>query len=494
MNTAAIQMAVDAHGWRTQVPIPGICDIPFGPREACALRDLGTEAAGDAINSGFDDIVDKLVSGVAFVLRLALMWWLEFPSPQLTASTGEPGPVLTSIRGYTGGLQILLMTGGIMFAAARLAMSKRGGVAGEAQESFLVYGRAVFASMTFAAVITMGTRAGDAFSSWVIFDATHGDLNTAVARLTEFDLRSHTGLGSGVLLVIGILGLISLLVQLVMLVVRQALLILVVAAIPIAAAAAGTAPGGQAYKKMLAWSLAFVLWKPTGALVYAIAFTAAGTKTEGQQQDTQLVLLGLILLLMVPIVLPALMRLIAPAVATLGGGGGAAAALAGGAIGLATGSAGGGSDARKVSEGENAPSGGASPTGGQPSGGGGGGGGGGGRPLAGGTGGGASTGISASGGGGGNGGSPAGGGGTSGAAAAPAEAGGASAAGAQGGATAASAGGAGAAAGPVGAAVMGAQMAKNAAQQGISSIDAQGRDATDSGMEVNAPVPGEVRR
>lgn len=204
-----------------------------------------------------------------------------------------------------------------------------------------MFARAVFASMMFSALITTGTKAGDAFSHWVIFDVTHGDLDNAVGRLVNLNLSGHDSLGSGVLLIIGILGVISMLVQLAMLVIRQAVLILVVAAIPLAAAAAGTGPGSQAYKRMLSWSLAFVLWKPVGALVYAIAFTAAGTKTQDQQQDPQLVLLGMILLLSVTIVLPALMRLVAPAVATLGGGGGAGAALAGGALGVAMGSAGG---------------------------------------------------------------------------------------------------------------------------------------------------------
>ncbi|WP_157124989.1 hypothetical protein, partial [Nocardia pseudovaccinii] len=323
----------------------------------------GSQAAGDAAKSAFDDVIDTLVDGVAKFLRVVMTWWLNLPSPQLAASTGEPGPVLGSIRDYTSGLQVLLMTGGIMFAAARLAMAKRGGVAGEAQESFLVFGKAVFASMMFATVITAGTRAGDQFSKWVIFDATRGDLTSAVSRFADFDLKHNSGLGSGALLILAILGTISMLVQLVMLVVRQALLILVVAAIPIAAAAAGTGPGSQAYKKMLTWALAFVLWKPVGALVYAIAFTAAGTKGDGQQQDSQLVLLGLLLLLMVPIVLPALMRLIAPAVATLGGGGGAAAALAGAGLGAAMSSAGRSrGEARPVSERESSPGGGGSPT------------------------------------------------------------------------------------------------------------------------------------
>ncbi|MFC9964442.1 hypothetical protein ACFVH4_09380 [Nocardia ignorata] len=321
-----------------------------GVQEACRLADLAgevAEAASDSvIGSIAADLIDSLVSG----LRLVMAWWTTFPSPELATSQGQPAPVLAQIREYTSGLQVVLLTAGIMFAAARLALAKRGAAAGEAQESFLMLARATFGAMTFGVLITVATTAGDEFASWVVFDAARGDLDTAVGRIA--DPRITGNLGSGILLVLGVLGAISLLVQLVMLVIRQALLVVVVAVIPMAAAASGTGPGSQAYKRLVAWSLAFVLWKPVGALVYAIAFAVTGTEDD---PDPQLVLLGMILMLMSVIVLPALIRLIAPAVATLGGGGGAAAALAGAGAGIAMSAVGsGGSQARKMSEAENA--------------------------------------------------------------------------------------------------------------------------------------------
>ncbi|MFB8004890.1 hypothetical protein [Nocardia sp. NPDC056000] len=455
------------------------CGLPNIVGAVCQFKEFGQSAAGAVTNSAFDKLVDGFDNGMAIALRMAITWWVAFPSPQLASTTGEPGPTLASIREYTGGLQVLLMIAGILFAAARLAMAKRGGVAGEAQESFLIFARAVFASMMFAALITTGTKAGDAFSNWVIFDAARGDLDGAVSRLVDSDMRSGDGMGSGIMLVLAILGIISLLVQLVMLVMRQAVLIVVVAAIPMAAAAAGTGPGSQAYKRMLAWALAFVLWKPVGALVYAIAFTAAGSDSGGKP-DTQVALLGLLLLLSVTVVLPALMRLIAPAVSTLGGGGGAAAALAGGAFGVAMGAMGGDrSSARKVGEGENAPGdGGGGSSGGEPSGGGGGGGG---RPM---SGGGREGGSSGGGGGGSSGGGTASGGHT---AAGSQSSGGA-------GSGEAASGGAAAAAGPAGVAIMAAQGVKHAAQQTASAVEGSVREATEAGSDADMPGPMEVRR
>ncbi|MEV6140487.1 hypothetical protein AB0L63_31495 [Nocardia sp. NPDC051990] len=481
-GTVLADVLVDASmPWRAQLPVPNVCDMPLGPQQAC--EQLG-QAATDAASSVLDDMTTTFGEGFGDLLRFVMTWWTALPSPQLTDNQGGPGPALSGIREYTNGLQVLLLTCGIIFAAARLALAKRGGVAGEAQESFLMLARAVFASMAVAAIITAGTRAGDGFAEWVLFDASRGDAHNIVAALAQFDLEHQSGLGTGVLLVLFLLGIISMLIQLVMLVLRQALLILVVAAIPIAAAASGTGPGSQAYKRLLSWSLAYVLWKPVGSLVYAIAFTVAGR----DQKDPQLVLLGLILLVMSVVVLPALIRLVAPAVGILGSGGGATAVLAGGAAGVAMASLGDRSGGRKVSEGENAPGGGRASNGSSTPGGGSGGGGGG-RPMSGGGGdGGSATSGPASPGGGlsgtkGGGGARSTGAGATRSSSTPAATG------------AVSGGGQGAAgSGVAGALVMGAQMAADIAQRGVSAIDSQTRDATEGALDPDALGPGEVRR
>lgn len=458
---------------RTQAPDIA-CTVLPGVREACLLGDVATGLG----NSVIDGLVSSLLSGLATLLQMGMTWWTTFPSPELSSSAGQPAPVLTQIKEYTVGLQVVLLTTGIMFAAVRLALAKRGGVAGEAQETFLMLARAIFAAMTFATLITVGTNAGDQFANWVIFDATRGDLENAVGRI--LDRETMGNLGPGILLLVGVLGVISMLVQLVMLVVRQALLVVVVAVIPLAAAASGTAPGSQAYKRLLAWSLAFVLWKPVGALIYAIAFTVVGAE---DQTDPQLMLLGLILMLMSVIVLPALIRLIAPAVATLGGGGGAASAPAGAGAGIAMSAVGSGSQARKMSEAENSgsSSGPSSPGGSSSTPGGAGGA----RPMA------ASSGSppagtsSAPGGGGAPRSAPPGGGvsSTSGASAASAGAGGSG--------SAAAAGAMGA--GPAGAAMLGAQLTVGALQ-GFASATQSSIPESSAPIDSDSLGPGEVRR
>ncbi|MEU3010126.1 hypothetical protein [Nocardia asteroides] len=348
MTSVLAAPATPGGGVHAQVPDVACIAVP-GIKEVCQLGSAASGAASAARDSVIDGIASDLSESLTVALRIVMAWWTTFPSPELATAAGRPAPVLAQIREYTSGLQVVLLTAGIMFAAARLALAKRGAVAGEAQESFLMLARAIFGALTFGALITVATTAGDEFSAWVIFDVTDHDLDTAVSRIA--DPKVMANLGPGILLVLGVLGVISLLVQIVMLVIRQALLVVVVAVIPMAAAASGTGPGSQAYKRLVAWSLAFVLWKPVGALVYAIAFTVTG---GSDQTDPQMVLLGVILMVMSVVVLPALIRLIAPAVATLGGGGGATAVLAGAGAGIAMSAAGSRPQARKMSESENA--------------------------------------------------------------------------------------------------------------------------------------------
>ncbi|WP_328435321.1 hypothetical protein [Nocardia puris] len=333
-----------------------LCDLPTGPQELCDLgEDLDRgreliEEGRDAVGSlpSLDRLAESAIDGFGSTLQTCLTWWTKLPSPALTAEDGSPGPVLERVLAYTTQLQVLMLIAGCLFAAGRLALAQRGALAGEAQETILMVGRAVLAASLMAAIVTSSTRAGDAFSQWVIDDASAGDADAAVERMIRYDLLHSSGLGTMTLIIIGVLGAISALVQLVALVIRQAVLILVVAVLPIAASAAGTGPGGQAYKRLLSWSLAFILWKPVGSLIYAIAFTAVGSPDS----DAQTVLLGLILLVMVVLALPALVALVAPAVTAMGGGGGGAAAtLAGAGAGVLmarTGSRSGG--ARTMSE------------------------------------------------------------------------------------------------------------------------------------------------
>jgi hypothetical protein len=127
-------------------------------------------------------------------------------------------------------------------------------------------------------------------------------------------------------------------IQIVLLLIRSAMLVLLAATFPLAAAATNTEAGKAWFKKYCAWALAFIAYKPAAALVYAAAMkmTEAGM-TDQSGNGLVHTLSGLMMMLLAVFALPALLRFAVPVTAAVAGG---SAGMGGGAAdpgGMATG-------------------------------------------------------------------------------------------------------------------------------------------------------------
>jgi type IV secretion system protein TrbL len=126
--------------------------------------------------------------------------------------------------------------------------------------------------------------------------------------------------------VVGMLGMLASLVQMGLMLVRVGVVTIFAGLLPLAAAGTGTETGMAWFKRITSWLLAFILYKPAAATVYASAFLLIGDGT-----DATSVLSGLFMLILSIVALPSLLRLVTPMVGTAvaagaGAGGGAAAA------------------------------------------------------------------------------------------------------------------------------------------------------------------------
>ncbi|WP_410872190.1 hypothetical protein [Nocardia sp. A7] len=306
---------------------------------AASHPDQAATAVKDkAWDSTFGKVVDSLMKGLGEALILALTFWMKVPNEAVSDS----GALFTKINDYTYQIQILLLIASVIITGGRLAEARRGAAVSEAAESFRLFARVVFSSWMLGAVIVAGTRASDAFSEWIITDATGGNAkNMAELMVKTSKLQAFS---PGLVLIIAIVGLLGALAQIVLAIVRQGLLVVAAGVLPLAAAASATGTGKQSYQKLVGWIIAFMLFKPVAAIVYMIAFTTAGHVDETTEsgglpsgEDAQRMLVALVLLCSVAFVLPALMRLVAPAVATVGTGGSGlmmAGGVAVGAMGL----------------------------------------------------------------------------------------------------------------------------------------------------------------
>lgn len=330
----------ELHDTLDSVAIPGV-SLGDAASAVCKAGNAGShpDQAATAIkdkawDSTFGKVVDSLMKGLGEALILALTFWMKVPNEAVSDS----GALFTKINDYTYQIQILLLIASVIITGGRLAEARRGAAVSEAAESFRLFARVVFSSWMLGAVIVAGTRASDKFSEWIIEDATGGNAkNMAELMVKTSKLQAFS---PGLVLIIAIVGLLGALAQIVLAIVRQGLLVVAAGVLPLAAAASATGTGKQSYQKLVGWIIAFMLFKPVAAIVYMIAFTTAGhvdeTTASGglpSGEDAQRMLVALVLLCSVAFVLPALMRLVAPAVATVGTGGSGLMVAGGAAVG-----------------------------------------------------------------------------------------------------------------------------------------------------------------
>lgn len=334
------QACNELHDTLDSVAIPG---VSLGDAASAVCKagnaathpgDAATAVKDKAWDSTFGKVVDSLMKGLGEALILALTFWMKVPNEAVSDS----GALFTKINDYTYQIQMLLLIASVIITGGRLAEARRGAAVSEAAESFRLFARVVFSSWMLGAVIVAGTRASDKFSEWIIEDATGGNAkNMAELMVKTSKLQAFS---PGLVLIIAIVGLLGALAQIVLAIVRQGLLVVAAGVLPLAAAASATGTGKQSYQKLVGWIIAFMLFKPVAAIVYMIAFTTAGhvdetTTSAGlpEGEQAQRMLVALVLLCSVAFVLPALMRLVAPAVATVGTGGSGLMVAGGTAVG-----------------------------------------------------------------------------------------------------------------------------------------------------------------
>ncbi len=149
-------------------------------------------------------------------------------------------------------------------------------------------------------------------------------------------LTAQSPIGTLGILILALIAILMTFVQIALMVVRSAMLVLLAGVLPLTASFTNTPSGEQWFRRSLGWLVAFILYKPAAALIYAAAFKLIGTDIFSKDDGgIWSVMTGLALMIIALVALPALMRFIAPMVAPAGGGA-AGAAIAGG-LGVAAG-------------------------------------------------------------------------------------------------------------------------------------------------------------
>ncbi|WP_416063873.1 hypothetical protein [Rhodococcus indonesiensis] len=309
-------------------------DIPDCLDAAGNVVDAGTGAIEDGINDAAAGAVEKTAlwignAGVA-VLKFALGWWIT--STEMDGDTFQT--TVATVNDYTFYIQVAALSLSLILLGGRLALARSGAIRDTSEEGLKQMARAAVLAGGASTLIVLGTELSDQISAWFMDSAVGSDPSRLAEAMVSITLYSGPA-GVGLLFLIGIIGMLGGLMMAFLMLLRTGILVLMAAALPIAGAAGGTKVGSQAYEKMLAWTIAFLLVKPVGAFVIGVSailfLEATPTITDPENGDGFMALSGVITLSAAALVLPALMRLIVPNVGALGGGGSGLAAAAGAA-------------------------------------------------------------------------------------------------------------------------------------------------------------------
>ncbi|WP_437441143.1 hypothetical protein [Rhodococcus pyridinivorans] len=309
-------------------------DVPSCADAAGNVVDAGAGAIEDGINDAAAGAVEKTAlwignAGVA-VLKFALGWWIT--GTEMDGDTFQA--TVATVNDYTFYIQVAALSLSLILLGGRLALARSGAIRDTSEEGLKQMGRAALLAGGASTLIVLGTELSDRISAWFMDSAVGSDPSRLAEAMVTIQLYAGPA-GVGLLFLIGVIGMLGGLMMAFLMLLRTGILVLMAAALPIAGAAGGTKVGSQAYEKMLAWTIAFLLVKPVGAFVIGVSailfLEATPTITDPENGDGFMALSGVITLCAAALVLPALMRLIVPNVGALGGGGSGLAAAAGAA-------------------------------------------------------------------------------------------------------------------------------------------------------------------
>lgn len=249
----------------------------------------------------FDAIKYLVVEAVVAVIKAVGFLWIKIDSPDV-----QNHETVGFVVGHTQYILVAAASIAVIAGAMKMAISQRGEPLRDIMKSLITMTMVSAGLTAFASLLI---KASDEFSEWIIAQALGSD--TAFADQLTARISSPLkdgGLGLALVVLIGILMVISALIQLALMVIRYGMLILLVGILPLTASATNTEMGMMWFKKSIAWLVAFVIYKPVAALIYATAIKLMSSPTD----STLKVITGVTMMMMGIVALPALLRFVSP--------------------------------------------------------------------------------------------------------------------------------------------------------------------------------------
>ncbi|WP_232072823.1 hypothetical protein [Phytohabitans flavus] len=223
-----------------------------------------------------------------------------------------------SIHLQTNWLVVTIAVASLLAAAFRMALERRGQPGTEALKGLV---RLVLTAGAAWWVLSLLAEEADAYSKHLYDEGVKSQLKLIATCHTD-------GWTAFLLIIIGLLLLIAGVIHIILMYLRLGVMTLLTGTLPMAAAASMTEWGGGWWRKHIAWMVAWLAFKPVVGLIMYSGAAMIGA-TGGNAKHFRLAGAGILLL--AAVALPALMRLVVPAMAALGSKDNVASGVAAGA-------------------------------------------------------------------------------------------------------------------------------------------------------------------
>lgn len=267
-------------------------------------------------------LTDLLKEAAKAIVELGA-WWVYVPTPALNSEARTD--VVSWVWSHTLYVQMVLVCGALMVAGAKLAWENSRGTAYAAHlgKDLIVL---TIISVCGVFFIRLGAKVSDVFAQWIVResgDISNGVNDQTVKAISDSISSSGVVMGSILAIIIIVFGA----MQNALMSLRGVALIILTAFLPISASLVGTKMRNEWLSRNLRWMLAFLLYKPVAATIYALSMHLLVSDHGSFTANKEGLYLGIGFLIAGALSLPALMKMVSPPVSAAMG------ASSGGAFG-----------------------------------------------------------------------------------------------------------------------------------------------------------------
>lgn len=326
------------------------CGLTPGCDALSGAGDAAKDTAGNAASGAADSFMEKLIEGTLNALVDIIGTWVkaifDIPGPNVGTLEGqrfEVSPTLASTFGGLSWIIIAVTVLSLIVSIVRMIWTMEGA---EGKVIIRLMINVVASTTVILGMVILLLEFSDKLSPWLLLQISgyNQDEMDSGEKFTKLLLAVDPSGGSKSFTALGLIGLLLLLVtfagvlvQMLFMLVRNPLIIVMVAFLPLFAASSGTRTGQERFNKALAYLLAFILYKPVVAVIFGIGLRLL-RPLDAEDDPMMAFISGMVLVALAGFALPAMVKLFVQdaAVGSSNAFSGGAAIAAGGAAVMST--------------------------------------------------------------------------------------------------------------------------------------------------------------